>query len=149
MHRQHTQCTAVQMMPLPALSPCTILPPLSIRGLFPSQHCCCSCGSTLTTAKQDCSQCQIHLGILQAECLVSTLKHITELNQSNLKVIVTTSQKWLSGEEKPYHILCESLKHFGDLESNCRALTKMFYKNQSSNFCCLYKEAQTEEKYLR
>lgn len=57
--------------------------------------------------------------------------------------------KWLSEEEKSYHTLCESLMHFGDLESSCSALTKTFYKKQSSSFCCLYREAQTEENYLR
>lgn len=56
--------------------------------------------------------------------------------------------KWLSEKEKSYYALCGSLKHFGDLESNCSALTKMFYKKQISSFCCLYRDAEIEEKYL-
>lgn len=43
--------------------------------------------------------------------------------------------KWLNEDEKPYHDLCESLEHFGDLESNCSDLTETFYKKQSSSSC--------------
>lgn len=131
MQRQHTQYTAIQTMLLPALSPCTILPSLSIRDLFPSQCRHCLCDSTLTTATQDCSQCQIHLVTLQAECLVSALKHNRAKSEQS-QGDCNNQPKWLSEEEKPYHTLCESLKHFGDLGSNCSALTKMFYKSRAA-----------------
>lgn len=113
MQRQHTVCTAIQTMPLPALSPCTILPPRSIQGFFPSRCCHCD-GSTLTTATQDCRQCQKHLVTLQAEFLVSALKHNRAKSEQS-QGDCNNQPKWLSEEEKPYHALCENLKHFGDL----------------------------------
>lgn len=75
----------------------------------------------------------------RVSCLSSKMHNRAKSEQSQGDC--NNQPKCLSEEEKPYHVLCESLKHFADLESSHSALTKMFYKNQSSSFCCLYKEA--------
>lgn len=146
--RQHTQCAAIQVMLLPVLSPCTILPPLSIGGLFPSQRSRCLCGPT-NNSHARLQQIANTPGntASRVSCLSSETHNRAKSEQSQGDC--NNQPKWLGEEEKPYHAFCESLKHFDDLESNFSALTKVFYKKQSCSFCCLNREAQTEEKYLR
>lgn len=108
----------------------------------------CWCGSTLTTTMLDCNKCQIHLVILQAECLVWALKGITESTKSEQSQSDCNNQpKRLSEEEKPYHASCESLTHFGDLESNSVLWQKRFIKGRAA-FSIAFM-VRIKPKYLR
>lgn len=123
-------------------------PPLSIGGLFPSQRSRCLCGPT-NNSHARLQQIANTPGntASRVSCLSSETHNRAKSEQSQGDC--NNQPKWLGEEEKPYHAFCESLKHFDDLESNFSALTKVFYKKQSCSFCCLNREAQTEEKYLR
>lgn len=107
--RQHRQYTIIQMMFLPVLFPCSSSPHFlsgicfhhSIVAL--SVLSICLYGSMLTTAVLGHSKCQMHLAIMQAECLVSALKG--EPNQNNLNMIVTTSQNGWVRRKSPI-LLC-------------------------------------------